>query len=188
MKEEPFAILYVDYASRPNVRVNWLVALETLKSAFGWSDEELYDHFLFDLQVRYALGLHDLHEGYFDLRTELVRSALEMAVRQRRPTGVIHHSDQGSQYTSIAFGKRCREAGVRPSVGSVGDCYDNALCESSFATLECELLDRRTLRSREEARQAVFHFIEGWYNPLRRHSALGYKAPMRYEMVHADAA
>lgn len=122
------------------------------------------------------------------LRTELVLDALEMAIRQRRPTGVIHHSDQGSQYTSIAFGKRCREAGVRPSMGSVGDCYDNALCESFFATLECELLDRRTLRSREEARQAVFHFIEGWYNPLRRHSALGYKAPMRYEIVHADAA
>ena len=69
LKEEPFAVLYVDFASRPNVPVNWLVALEILKSAFGWSDEELYDHFLFDLQVRYALGLHDLHEGYFDLRT-----------------------------------------------------------------------------------------------------------------------
>ena len=77
------------------------------------------------------------------LRTELVLDALGMAIQQRRPTGVIHHSDQGSQYTSIAFGKHCREAGVRPSMGSVGDCYDNALCESFFATLECGLLDRR---------------------------------------------
>jgi len=77
------------------------------------------------------------------LRTELVLDALDMAIRRRRPVEVIHHSDHGTQYTSIAFGKRCREAGVRPSMGSVGDCYDNALCESFFATLECELLDRR---------------------------------------------
>jgi putative transposase len=74
------------------------------------------------------------------LRTELVLDALNMAVSQRRPTAVIHHSDQGCQYTSIGFGLRCREAGVRPSMGSVGDCYDNAMCESFFATLECELL------------------------------------------------
>ncbi len=78
------------------------------------------------------------------LRTRLVLDALDMALWQRRPDGVIHHSDQRSQYTSIAFGKRCRDAGVRPSTGSVGDCYDNAMCESLFATLECELLDRRT--------------------------------------------
>jgi len=122
------------------------------------------------------------------LRTELVLDALEMAIRQRRPAGVIHHSDQGSQYTSIAFGNRCREAGVRPSMGSVGDCYDNALCESFFATLECELLDRRPLRSQEEARRAVFEFIEGWYNPHRRHSSLKYASPARYEMVHMHAA
>src|ERR1035437_5605827 len=77
------------------------------------------------------------------LRTELVLEALNMALAQRRPAGVIHHSDQGTQYTSIAFGMRCREAGVRPSMGSVGDCFDNAMCESFFATLECELLDRR---------------------------------------------
>ena len=73
------------------------------------------------------------------LRASLVLDALDMALVQRRAKNVIHHSDQGSQYTSIAFGRRCREAGVRPSMGSVGDCYDNALCESFFATLECEL-------------------------------------------------
>jgi putative transposase len=119
------------------------------------------------------------------LRTELVLDALDMAVRQRRPHGVIHHSDQGSQYTSVAFGKRCRQAGVRPSMGSPGDCYDNALCESFFATLECELLDRRSFRSQDEARHAVFDFIEGWYNIHRRHSALGQISPARYELAHA---
>jgi putative transposase len=115
------------------------------------------------------------------LRTELVLEALNMALSQRRPRGVIHHSDQGTQYTSIAFGLRCREAGVRPSMGSVGDCYDNAMCESFFATLECELLDRHKLKTPAEARHAVFEFVESWYNPRRRHSALGYLSPAEFE-------
>ena len=115
------------------------------------------------------------------LRTELVLEALNMAFTQRRPTEVIHHSDQGCQYTSIAFGQRCREMGVRPSTGSVGDAYDNAMCESFFATLECELLDRQTFKNQIEARLAVFDFIEGWYNPHRRHSALAYESPINYE-------
>ncbi len=112
------------------------------------------------------------------LRTELVLNALDMALGQRRPAGVIHHSDQGSQYTSLAFGKRCEQAGVRPSMGSVGDCFDNAMCESFFATLECELLRRRCFKTQVEARIAVFDFIEGWYNPHRRHSALDYLSPI----------
>jgi putative transposase len=115
------------------------------------------------------------------LRTELVLAALDMAVTQRRPVDVIHHSDQGRQYTSVAFGTRCHEAGVRPSMGSVGDAYDNALCESFFATLECELLDRRRFQTQAEARLAIFDFIEGWYNPRRRHSALDYLSPIAYE-------
>ncbi len=115
------------------------------------------------------------------LRTSLVLEALDMALGQRRPETVIHHSDQGSQYTSIAFGARCREAAVRPAMGSVGDAYDNALCESFFATLECELLDRCRFPSHAEARSAVFEFIEGWYNPRRRHSAIGYQSPIDYE-------
>ena len=115
------------------------------------------------------------------LRTELVLAALDMAVAQRRPTDVIHHSDHGCQYTSLAFGRRCREAGVRPSMGSVGDAYDNALCESFFATLECELLDRDRFRTQANARLALFDFIEGWYNPRRRHSALDYLSRMMYE-------
>lgn len=122
------------------------------------------------------------------LKAELVLEALEMAIQQRHPDGVIHHSDHGSQYTSIAFGERCREAGVRPSMGTVGDCYDNAMCESFFATLECELLDRRTFDSRAEARLAVFEFIEGWYNPHRRHSAIGYESPINFERQHAAQA
>jgi putative transposase len=115
------------------------------------------------------------------LKTELVLDAFNMALWQRRPRQVVHHSDHGTQYTSIAFGKRCREAGVRPSMGSVGDCYDNALCESFFATLECELLDRRKFATQAEARMAVFEFIEGFYNPHRRHSSLGYLSPVNYE-------
>jgi putative transposase len=115
------------------------------------------------------------------LKTQLVLDALEMALLQRRSIGVVHHSDQGTQYTSIAFGGRCQEAGVRPSMGSAGDCYDNALCESFFATLECELLDRHRFRTQPEARMAVFEFIEGWYNPSRRHSGLDYLSPLNYE-------
>ena len=94
-------------------------------------------------------------------------------------------SDQGCQYTSIAFGLRCREAGVQPSMGSVGDCYDNAMCESFFATLECELLDRVRFRTQSEARIAIFDFIEGFYNPRRRHSALGYLSPIEFERAQA---
>ena len=122
------------------------------------------------------------------LRTELVLDALNMAIWQRRPRGVVHHSDQGSQYTSIAFGTRCKEAGVRPSTGSVGDAYDNALCESFFATLECELLDRRSFRSHAEARMAIFDFVEGFYNRRRRHSALGYQSPVAFEDNQAKTA
>jgi len=118
------------------------------------------------------------------LHMQVVLDALDMALWQRRPSGVIHHSDRGSQYTAIAFGKRCREAGVRPSMGSVGDAYDNAMAESFFATLECELLDRRRFRTQAEARMAVFEFIEGFYNPRRRHSSLGYLSPIDYERRH----
>ncbi len=120
------------------------------------------------------------------MRTELIVDALRMAAEQRRPNGVIHHSDQGSQYTSIAFGLRCREWGVRPSMGSVGDCYDNAMAESFFATLECELLARTSLRNPREAELRVFQFIEGWYNPRRRHSGIEYLSPNNYERRYEE--
>ena len=122
------------------------------------------------------------------LRTELVLEALNMALWQRRPGSVVHHSDQGSQYTSYAFGKRCREMGVEPSMGSVGDCFDNAMAESFFATLECELIDRRVFRTQAEARMAIFEYIEGWYNPHRRHSSLGYLSPLNFERSNQQAA
>jgi transposase InsO family protein len=127
------------------------------------------------------------------METSLVVEALHKAVRLRQPREVVHHSDQGCQYTSIEFGRRCREAGVRPSMGSVADCYDNAMCESFFASLECELFDRQRFANHKQAHTAVFDFIEGWYNPHRRHSALDYQSPIVYErnkmqQRHVDAA
>ena len=119
-----------------------------------------------------------------DMTAELVLKALNMALQQRKPKGVIHHSDQGSQYTSLAFGKRCKDMGVKPSMGSVGDAYDNAMAESFFATLECELIDRRSWPTKAEARMALFTWIEAWYNPRRRHSALDYDSPIDFEMRH----
>jgi putative transposase len=116
------------------------------------------------------------------LRTELVLDALAMALWDRRPgPGLIHHSDHGCQYTSLAFGRRLRQAEIAPSMGSVGDCYDNALAESFFATLECELIGRTRWRTHTDARMAVFDYIETFYNPRRRHSGLGYLSPVEYE-------
>jgi putative transposase len=116
------------------------------------------------------------------LRTELILDAIEMAISRRRPgDGLVHHSDRGTQYTSIAFGLRCREAGIVQSMGSVGDAYDNAMAESFFASLETELIDRSSWRTRADARLAVFDYIEAFYNPRRRHSGLGYLSPAEFE-------
>jgi len=118
------------------------------------------------------------------LRTELVLAALEMAVGKRQPeAGLIHHSDHGCQYTSVLFGERCAAAGIHPSMGTVGDCFDNAMVESFFATLECELLAQHRFQTHEEARAAVFEWLEVFYNRQRRHSALGYVAPAVYEQT-----
>jgi putative transposase len=115
-------------------------------------------------------------------RTELVRTALEMALWNRRPAaGVIHHSDQGCQYAAHAFQARCRRAGIVCSMGSVGDAYDNAITESFFATLACALLRQATFRTHAQARSALFAYIEGFYNSHRRHSALEYLSPTAYE-------
>jgi putative transposase len=106
-------------------------------------------------------------------RTALVLAARDMALGRRRPAGgVIHHSDRGCQYTSLAFGRRLGEAGLIPSMGSRGDCDDKALAESLFATRECALLARRSFATRRAARLALFDYIEGFYNTHRRHSAL----------------
>jgi putative transposase len=116
------------------------------------------------------------------LRTELILDALDMAISVRQPgEGLIHHSDRGTQYTSIAFGRRCREAGIALSMGSTGDCFDNAMAESFFASLETELIDRTSFRTRADARLAVFDYIEAFYNTQRRHSALGYLSPAEFE-------
>ena len=121
-----------------------------------------------------------------NMTADLVIAALNMALLTRKPESVIHHSDQGSQYTSIEFGKRCKEMGVRPSMGTVGDAYDNAMAESFFATLECELIDRRTWKTHTAARLAIFTWIEAWYNPHRRHSSLGQISPINFEKSNAQ--
>lgn len=123
------------------------------------------------------------------LAAEIVTAALDMAVLRARPAaGLVHHSDHGSQYTSTVFGQRCQEAGITPSMGTVGDAYDNALAESFFATLECELIDRETFRTRAEGRTKVFDYLETWYNPRRRHSALDYVSPLEYERRYQETS
>jgi putative transposase len=121
------------------------------------------------------------------MTAQLVINALNMALTQRKPESVIHHSEQGSQYTSLAFGKRCEQFAVRPSMGSVGDAYDNAMAESFFASLEVELLNRRTFKTKSEARTALFTYIEAWYNPRRRHSGIGQTSPAAFEQKHASS-
>jgi putative transposase len=122
------------------------------------------------------------------LRTRLVLDALNMAIARREPKHVIHHSDQGAQYTSIEFRNRCEEAGVRASTGSVGDCYDNAMCESFNATLECELLARNRFKNRRDAALAIFDYIESYYNLRRRHTSIGYVSPAELERRMTQAA
>ena len=120
------------------------------------------------------------------LRSELVVDALEMAVHRRHPErGLIHHSDQGTQYTAVLFSKRCAKAGIEISMGSVGDCYDNAVCETFHATLKKEKIYRQSWPTRAAARTAIFEYIEGWYNPRRRHSTLAYLSPIEFERHHA---
>jgi putative transposase len=116
------------------------------------------------------------------MRAQLVVEALELAVRQRRPPlGLVHHSDQGSQYVSLAFGQRCRDAGIDVSMGARGCALDNAVCESFYASLKKELIRRRSWPTRREAQGAIFEWIEGWYNRRRLHSTLGYWSPAQYE-------
>jgi putative transposase len=119
------------------------------------------------------------------LRSELVVDALQMAIWRRQPDGTIVHSDHGTQYTSWAFGRRLRAAGLLGSMGTVGDAYDNAVAESFFATLQLELLDRHDWSTRQELAAAIFEWIECFYNPQRRHSSVGMLSPIDYETAHA---
>ena len=158
----------------------WVADITHVRTRAGW----LYLAVVLDAWSRRIVGWAMAPR----MPADLVGDALTMAIVRRQPEGpVIHHSDQGSQYTSLSFGKRCREAGVVQSMGSVGDAYDNAMCESFFATLECELLDRRSFRTVAEARREVFGFIEGFYNTRRLHSALGYTSPANFENLNHAA-
>ncbi len=116
------------------------------------------------------------------MRAELVVCALEMAVQRRRPDrGLVHHSDQGSQYVSLTFGHTAGEAGIAVSMGSVGDCYDNAVAESFFATLKKDLVNRQAWPTKAGLRSAVFDYVERFYNRERLHSTLGYLSPAQFE-------
>jgi putative transposase len=159
-------------ASRPNEL--WLADITYLPTREGW----LFLAVVLDAFSRRIVGwsMRD------DLKTELVVDALGMAVTRRKPpAGVVHHSDRGSQYTSLAFGATLRESGLVASMGRRGDAYDNAACESVISTIKNELIKRRSWTSRDQARLAVFSYIETFYNPRRRHSALGYQSPTDYE-------
>ncbi len=152
----------------------WVADITQARTRAGW----LYLAVVVDAWSRRVVGWSTGKRPKGSLATE----ALSMAVQARRPKpGVVHHSDQGSQYTSLEFGERCREAGVKRSVGSVGDAYDNAMCESFFATLKRELISRRRFRTRREARREIFDYIEGLYSTRRLHSSLGYASPVEYE-------
>ncbi len=150
----------------------WVADITYIRTWAGW----LYLAAVLDAFSRRVVGWA-MQEH---VETNLVLDALNMANRRPAP-GLVHHSDHGTQYTSLTFGRRCLEAGVIPSMGTVGDAYDNAMAEAFFATLETELLMRQTFPHRGAARLAVFDYIEGFYNPHRRHSALGYLSPAEFE-------
>jgi transposase InsO family protein len=119
------------------------------------------------------------------MRAELVLDALQMALHRRNPgPGLVHHSDQGSQFVSLAFGQKARDAGIAVSMGSKGCAYDNAVAESFFATLKKELVHRRSWPTRRELIGEVFEFVEGFYNTTRRHSTLGYLSPAQFEKIN----
>ena len=156
----------------------WVADIKYIPTAAGW----LYLAAVVDCFSRRVVGwsMRD------DLRARLVVDALEMAVTRRRPgPGLVHHSDQGTQYVSLLFGERCRAAEIEISIGCTS-AYDNAVAESFFASLTKDLLRRRNLRSRAEARTAVFDYIETFYNPIRLHSTLDYRSPIDYEKMKEE--
>ena len=157
----------------------WCADIKYVRTWQGW----LYLGAVMDLYSRRIVGWSMRP----DLETELVVDALEMAIGRRQPKpGLVHHSDQGSQYVSLRFGERCREIGIHRSMGSKGDCFDNAVAESFFATLEKDLLRRNSFANRQDACTAVFDYIEAFYNPIRLHSTLGYRSPIEYEKIRKE--
>lgn len=161
-------------AERPNQL--WLADITYVPTWEGW----LFLAAVIDMCSRVVCGwsMRD------DLKADLVVDALGMASTRRRPApGLIHHSDRGGQYRSLMLGRTLRESGILASMGSTGDAYDNAPTESFMATIKTELIHRRTFKTRNEARLAVFRYIEGFYNPQRRHSSLGYLSPLEFERM-----
>jgi putative transposase len=152
----------------------WVADVSYIPTGEGW----LYLASILDCYSRSIVGWSMADH----LRTELVVDALEMATSRRRPApGLVHHSDQGSQYVALAFTRRMRDAGIAGSMGSVGDAFDNAAAESFFATLKRELVHRHRFPTRAAARTAVFEFIEVFYNRRRIHSTIGYRSPAEFE-------
>ncbi len=161
----------------PNVL--WVADLTYLRTWQGWLYLAAVQDAFSRAIVGWAMAEH--------MRSELVVEALQMGLARRRPeAGLIHHSDQGSQYVSLAFGQRARDAGIAVSMGSKGDCFDNAVAESFFATLKKELVHRRSWPIRRELQSAIFDYIESFYNRERRHSTLGYLSPREFEMISID--
>ncbi len=150
----------------------------------GTDEGSLYLAFILDVYSRKVVGWSMASH----LRSELVAAALQMALRRRNPSsGLIHHSDRGSQYTALSFGKKLEEARIVPSMSRVGSALDNAISESFVSTLKSEIGASRYL-SRQAARSSVFEFIELFYNRVRRHSSLGYMSPSEYEQVTMEEA
>jgi putative transposase len=159
----------------------WVADITYARSWEGW----LYLAFVLDTSSRKVVGWSMANH----LRTELVLDALNMAIHNRRPAaGLVHHSDRGSQYTSVEFGDRLKETGLVPSMGSVADAYDNALAESFISTLKRELLHRHSWPSKESVRAGIFEYIECFYNPRRRRSSLGQMSPTEYEQARMGGA
>ena len=160
----------------------WCGDITYIRTWQGW----LYLATVIDIATRRVVGWATADH----LRTDLVEAALRQAVAARRPgAGVIFHSDRGCQYTSAQFAEAARELGVTLSVGRTGQCWDNALAESFFATIKAELLDRQPWPTRTSAHKAIFEYIEGWFNTRRLHSSLGYLSPAQYEArIHQSAA
>jgi putative transposase len=165
----------VERKFRPDApNVLWVADITYLRTWEGW----LYLAAVQDAYSRRIVGWAMTEH----MRTELVADALQMAVARRRPKpGLIHHSDQGSQYVALGFGQQARDAGIAVSMGSKGDAYDNAVAESFFATIKKELVHRQSWPSRRDLSSAVFEYIEAFYNRKRRHSTLGYLSPEEYE-------
>jgi putative transposase len=182
-RHQPSEAVWPDHVNRAFVADKpdrlWVIDITQHRTSQGW----VYCAAVLDVFSRRVVGWSIADH----LRTELVVDALEMARLRRRPVGTILHSDRGTQYTSWLFGHRLREAGLMGSMGKVACAYDNALMESFWGSMQIELLDRRDWKTQAELASAMFEWIEAFYNPVRRHSALDYKSPVEFEGLHTTA-